>query len=223
MAAAAGATGVMAAASSKATAFGFDAERETMLPPGVGWRLDPAKSDEFNGGSLDTAKWVTSYRDDLVSQVKFVDENVQVSGGLLRIRLGGGPSGQGPLRSGAVRSAFAIGGYSYTEVRARMIGAGAGANADAVIRHSDAGVHHVGRARGPLGKGFHVYGLERRAGKVVFYIDGKPYRSYGKRSVAATEPQPLAMYVVAINEEKPINAEALPMDMLIDHVRVYTA
>ncbi|MEU8801796.1 glycoside hydrolase family 16 protein [Spirillospora sp. NPDC048819] len=220
MVAAAGAAGVMAAASSKASALGFDAERETMLPPGVGWRLDPAKTDEFDGGFLDTAKWVKEYRNDPMTQVKFADENAQVSDGLLRLRLGRNPSGKGPVHSGVVRSRFVIGADSYTEVRAKMTGTEA--NADSVIRHSGADVQHIGRAHGPLDDGFHIYGLERRAGKVVLYIDGKPYRSY-RDPVEAADPKPLVMYVREINEKKRINAGALPMDMFVDHVRVYTA
>ncbi|MFG2091840.1 MULTISPECIES: twin-arginine translocation signal domain-containing protein [unclassified Spirillospora] len=204
--AAAGAGGVMVAASSKASALGFDAERETMLPPGAGWRLDPSRSDEFNGGLLHTAKWVGK-------------GDVQVSDGLLRIRLGGDPSGQGPFHPGGVRSTFAVGGDTYTEVRAKVTGTDA--DADSVIRHSDADVQHIGRAGGPLDEDFHFYGLERRAGKVVFHIDGEPYRSH--RAQAVTEPQPLAMYVRAINETGRINAEALPMDLFVGHVRVYTA
>ncbi|MGP4028938.1 glycoside hydrolase family 16 protein [Actinomadura sp. 3N407] len=219
MVAAAGAGGVMVAASSKATALGFDAERVTMLPPGIGWRLDPAKSDEFNGGFLDTAKWVEKYRNETAAQVQFVDENVRVSGGLLRIRMINNPSGQGHFHSGVVRSTFAIGGNSYTEVRAKMIGTEA--NADSVIRHSDADVQHIGRAGAPLDEGFHVYGLECRAGKVVSYIDGTPHRGYATHPM--TEPQPLIMYVQGSNEKKRINAEALPADMLVDYVRVYTS
>lgn len=215
MVAAAGAGGVMVAASSKASAFGFDAARDTMLPPGTGWRLDPAKSDEFNGASLDTAKWVKKYPNALSPQVEFVDENVQMSDGLLRIRLSS-RSGQSPYHSGIVRSTFAIGADYYTEVRARVIGTDA--NAECVIRHSDADVQHIGRAGGQADEEFHIYGLERRAGKVVLYVDGSPYQSHGTHPMA-TEPQPLSMYV----QKKHVTAEAVSADMLIDYVRVYTA
>lgn len=121
---------------------GLAAPGTTLLPPGD-WTLDPDRSDEFDGDTLDLDKWGTDHWNMKVRSVQFDPGNVTVSGGKLRLALTDNPDypGEGERRylSGNVRSTFTIPGNSYTEVRARMIPRAVNANS-AIWLHQEATV-----------------------------------------------------------------------------------
>lgn len=77
-----------------------------------------------------------------------------------------------------------------------------------------------------LDRTFHRYGLERRGDDVLrFYIDGVEYWAPGvvaDHPSLATQPQPIILYVRDINENTPINPDAVPAEFVVDYVRVYT-
>lgn len=96
-------------------------------------------------------------------------------------------------------------------------------NPDAPAKREDLG-RKIERM-GPLDRGFHLYGLERRGNDVLkFYLDGEEYWApdIADHPVLATQPQPMVLYVRDINKGTPINADALPATFLVDYVRVYT-
>ncbi|MGP3910274.1 family 16 glycosylhydrolase [Nonomuraea sp. 10N515B] len=74
-----------------------------------------------------------------------------------------------------------------------------------------------------LDEGYHLYGLERRAGRLKFYIDGILYWSYDTSAHPefSTDARPLILCCNG-NAGTPVDAQ-LPARMRVDYVKVYTA
>ncbi|MDQ6422992.1 glycoside hydrolase family 16 protein [Paenibacillus sp. LHD-117] len=78
-------------------------------------------------------------------------------------------------------------------------------------------------ASAPLDNDFHVYGLERRDGKLRFYLDGVKYWEYNASVIKefATQPRNVIMSIEG-HSGNPVDAY-LPSDFEIDYVRVYSS
>ncbi|OAB45745.1 glycoside hydrolase family 16 protein [Paenibacillus antarcticus] len=78
-------------------------------------------------------------------------------------------------------------------------------------------------APAPLDNDFHVYGLERRDGKLRFYLDGVKYWEYTASVIKefATQPRNV-IFSIEGHAGNPVDAY-LPSDFQIDYVRVYSS
>lgn len=117
--------------------FDVAAPAEVPVPPNASWQLDPALSDEFEGNSLDPAKWqsnfgefaypVSTYKDSAdqtQALLAFKDTNVSVHDGSLYLTATKENYKGAPYTAGAVQSSFDIPAQpSYVEVRAKMLSA----------------------------------------------------------------------------------------------------
>lgn len=74
-----------------------------------------------------------------------------------------------------------------------------------------------------LDEDFHVYGLERRNGKLRFYLDGVQYWEYNASVIKefATQPRNI-IFSIEGHAGNPVDAY-LPSDFQIDYVRVYSS
>lgn len=100
---------------------GYDANVSGYTPSG-NWNLVVAASDEFDGSTLDAAKWMKGLWYDTSGALAFKQENVEVSGGNLvliaRTEAFNGKS----FTIGAVESIFDVpGANSYVEIRAKAL------------------------------------------------------------------------------------------------------
>src|SRR5262245_46488764 len=90
-------------------------------PPGQ-WKLVVAASDEFDGVTLDAAKWKKGLWYDTSGVLAFRQENVTVSGGNLVLPARREAFNEKPYTCGAVESRFDVpGAKSYVEVRAKAL------------------------------------------------------------------------------------------------------
>ncbi len=86
------------------------------------WNLVPAASDEFDGNTLDAAKWKKGLWYDASGVLAFRPENIAVSGGNLTLTARQEAFNGKAYTIGAVESLFDVAGAtSYVEVRARAL------------------------------------------------------------------------------------------------------
>ncbi|MHA0857119.1 glycoside hydrolase family 16 protein [Paenibacillus sp. CMAA1364] len=78
-------------------------------------------------------------------------------------------------------------------------------------------------APAPLDSDFHVYGLERKDGKLKFYLDGVKFWEYNASVITefATQPRNVILSIEG-HAGNPVDA-FLPSDFEIDYVRVYSS
>jgi beta-glucanase (GH16 family) len=234
------------------------------------WNLVVAASDEFEGSTLDAAKWRKGLWYDVSGVLAFKQENIAVSGGSLVLTARKEAFNEKSYTLGAVESLFDVPGvYSYVEVRAKALHRDANVlsaiwlqssplisannpNPEIDIQETfnyhgvvstlhtwaidpdkpaptaeNEYIHtrtdpHEFKTGVDVSADYHVYGLERRHGKLRFYFDGKL-----AWEVAPSEPSFVNMprHVVLSLEGHlgdPVDGY-LSESFLVDYVRTYIA
>lgn len=97
--------------------------------------------------------------------------------------------------------------------------------ADGSKKHDTLADHPHPCPTGELDAAFHRYGLERRGGKLRFYLDGEKYWTYDAKKEGhprlATQWQPIILYVRGVAAHDVVASE-LPACFLVDYVTVHT-
>ncbi len=201
------------------------------------WKL--AFDDEFNGSSLDSSKWASSwFGGGNMNNVSTSPSNVSVANGALTLTLSSSSSGAlvSTNPSGGASPGFQ---FTYGVVEARIWLAGSGgtvadwpafwtdgqswpSNGEADIveglgsatsnYHSNNGTNNSGTIAGTWAGGWHTYTLDREPGKNTIYWDGKIVRSYQTYDNGA--PQYI---ILNIGSGSTIGAT-----MQVDYVRAWT-
>ena len=177
----------------------------TPQPTGVAGSWQLAFDDEFNGSSLDTSKWSTSWFGGAPQNNVGTDPaNVTVSGGNLILSLSSATDGASVSTNpgGGAGTGFQIT-YGYVEARIQFAGSGPTIsdwpafwldgqawpqNGEADIAeglgtlttnyHSPLGPSNSGTIPGAWAGGYHTFGLDREPGTNYIYWDGSLVRSY---------------------------------------------
>jgi hypothetical protein len=213
----------------------------TAGPPGnpATWNL--VFDDEFNGSSLDTTKWSTSwFNGGQMNNTSTSPANVRVANGVLTLTLSS-------TSVGALVSTNPTGGaspgfqmtYGYAEARILFPGSGSTCNdwpafwtdgqswpQDGEIDiaeglgtltsnyHSNAGANNSNTIPGNWCGSWHTYGVDREPGVNTIYWDGTPIRSYASNDGGS--PQ----YLI-LNVGSGEGADAPGTSVQIDYVRAW--
>lgn len=215
-----------------------------LMPLGVPGAWSPTFSDDFNGTTLDTSKWASSwFGGGTMNKVKTDPANVSVGGGNLSLKLS--DAGTGSLVSSNPKDA-ATTGYEfrtgYTEARISFPGNGTvlhnwpawwttgqswpatGENDIAEVLkgkltsnyHSGSGTHNQGTIAGNWGNEYHTYGLWRKGNLSEVYVDGVKVKSFPTDDGNA--PQYL---VLNVGKASASTAYGPASEMKVDYVRAW--
>lgn len=213
-------------------------------PTGIAWGA-PAFEDNFNGTSLDTTRWASSwFGGSTMNDVATSSANVSVSGGNLILRLPSNSSGAlvSTNHDEGLQNPFSFT-YGYAEARIYFPGSGAtiynwpawwtngqvwpgngendiaeGLGTMTVNYHSSSGAHNQGTVPGVWANAFHTYALHRKPGSCDVYYDGALVKSYATNDGGA--PHYLILNIGrAWGSNERYGSEYA---MLVDYVRVWT-
>lgn len=170
----------------------------------AGWGA-PTFSDDFDGTSLDTSKWESTWFGEgtRMNNVGTYAKNVSVAGGEVRLQLSSNSEGA------LIHTGYKAGHYqfpvgSYVEARIYFPGNGSeiynwpawwanstenypssgehdiaeGLGQLTVNYHSPTGTYNQGAVPGIWSNAFHTYGVHRQANKADVYWDGQLVKSY---------------------------------------------
>ena len=215
-----------------------------MMPLGVPGAWSPTFSDDFDGTTLNTSKWSSSwFGGGTMNKVRTDPANVSVGGGALSLKLS--DAGTGSLVSSNPKDA-ATTGYEfrtgYTEARISFPGNGTvlhnwpawwttgqswpatGENDVAEVLkgkltsnyHSSSGAHNQGTIAGSWGNEYHTYGLWRKGNLSEVYVDGVMVKSFPTDDGNA--PQYLVLNVGKASTSTTYGAAS---EMKVDYVRAW--
>lgn len=216
----------------------------SLMPLGVPGAWSQTFSDDFNGTTLDTGKWSSSwFGGGTMNKVKTNPANVSVGGGNLSLKLS--DAGTGALVSSNPKDAAKTG-YEfrtgYTEARISFPGNGTvlhnwpawwttgqswpatGENDIAEVLkgkltsnyHSGSGTHNQGTIAGNWGNEYHTYGLWRKGNLSEVYVDGVKVKSFPTDDGNA--PQYL---VLNVGKASTSTAYGPASEMKVDYVRAW--
>ena len=211
-------------------------------PPGdpATWNL--VFDDEFNGSSLDTTKWSTSwFNGGTMNNTSTSPANVAVSGGNLILTLSSASVGAlvSTNPGGGASTGFQFT-YGYTEARILFSGSGSTCNdwpafwtdgqswpADGEIDiaeglgtltsnyHSNAGANNSNTIPGSWCGSWHTYGVDREPGTNTIYWDGQPIRSYPSNDGGSP-------HFIILNVGSGQGTDVPGSTMQVDYVRAWT-
>jgi len=232
------------------------------------WKRVVAASDEFDGSTLDAARWKTALWYDTSGVLAFKPENIAVSGGNLVLTARKEAFNGKSWTIGAVESRFDVPGVdAYVEVRARMLDRNANVlsaiwlqsspltvaanpNPEIDIQETfdyegvvstlhtwaikpgtplpiaeDQYIHtqtppHGFKAGVDVSAGFHVYGLERRDGKLRIYFDGRLAWEVAPPDASFVNMPRHVVLSLEGHLGEPVDSH-LPRSFLVDYVRTY--
>lgn len=217
------------------------------MPLGVSGKWSMKFQDEFNGSTVDRAKWAPFWfsPSGVMNKVTTDPANVAVSNGELTLKLS--DSTHGALLSsnpkGGATSGFEYN-YGYSEARVFFAGTPSVVNnwpawwttgqkwpttgendiAEGLSGkmttnyHSDAGASNSGTIAGSWGGTWHTYGLNRQPGKNDVYFDGKLVRSYPTIDNGAPH-----YFVLNVGASSATQAYGEASKMRVDYVRFWAA
>ncbi len=241
----------------------------TVGPARIGkWNRVVAASDEFDGPTLDAAKWKKGLWYDTSGALAFNPENIAVSGGNLVLTARREAFKEKLYTYGAVESRFDVPGVnSYVEVRAKALHHDANVlsaiwlqsspltvadnpNPEIDIQETfsyfgmvstlhtwaidpakpaptaeDEYIHtrtapHQYNAGVDVSEDYHIYGLERRSGKLRFYFDGRlAWEVAPSESSFVNMPRHVVLSLEG-HLGDPVDRH-LPQSFLVDYVRTY--
>ena len=214
----------------------------TAGPPGnpATWNL--AFDDEFNGSSLDTTKWSTSwFNGGTMNNTATSPANVAVSGGNLILTLSSASVGAlvSTNPGGGASTGFQFT-YGYTEARILFSGSGSTCNdwpafwtdgqswpqngeidiAEGLGTltsnyHSSSGASNSNNVPGSWCGTWHTYGVDREPGTNTIYWDGQVIRSYATDDGGSPE---YLIFNIGSGEGSYVAGDTLQ----VDYVRVWT-